>query len=81
MRPGTQLRVDRSSEGVVELVPTELVPHDQLWFHTASVQAGMAKAADDFRTGRSTRTSTPEDAQRFLDSLKVSRRGRPSRKK
>jgi len=80
MRASTQLRVDRSSEGVFELVPTEPIPHDQLWFHTPEVQAGLAKARDDFRSGRSTRTSTPEDAQRFLDSLKESPRGRPSRK-
>lgn len=80
MRANTQLRVDRSSEGIVELVPTEPIPHDQLWFHTPQVQAGIAKAQDDFRSGRSTRTTTPEDAQRFLDSLKESPRERHSRK-
>jgi AbrB family looped-hinge helix DNA binding protein len=80
IRTGTHLRVDVSADGVVELVPSELVPHDQLWFHTPSVQAGIAEAEEDFRAGRSVRTEGPEDTQRFLDSLKEDAKGRRKRR-
>ena len=79
IRSGTQLRVDLSSDGVVELVASELVPRDQLWFHNPTVQAGIAKAEADFREGRSKRTDGPEETQQFLDSLKG--RARPGRKR
>ena len=76
---GTQLRVDLSGDGVVELIASELVPHDQLWFHNPIVQAGIAKAEADFREGRSKRTDGPEDTQQFLDALKGSARTRRKR--
>lgn len=72
IRSGTQLRVDLSADGVVELIASELIPHDQLWFHNPTVQAGISKAEADFRDGRSRRTEGPEEAQQFLDSLKRS---------
>ena len=74
IRAGTQLRVDLSGDGVVELVAAELIPHDQLWFHNPTVQAGIAKAEADFREGRSKRTDGPQETQQFLDSLKGSAR-------
>lgn len=76
---GTQLRIDASADGTFELVPAELIPHDQLWFHNPTVQTGIAKAEADFREGRSTRTEGPEETQRFLDSLKE--KGRSTRKR
>ncbi|MDQ3515180.1 MAG: AbrB/MazE/SpoVT family DNA-binding domain-containing protein [Gemmatimonadota bacterium] len=77
---GTQIRVERSDDGVFALVPGEVIPHDQLWFHTPEVQAGISKAEKDFRDGRSTRTDGPEAAQRYLDSLKGRSSGGKNRK-
>jgi hypothetical protein len=37
------------------------------------MQARIAKAEEDFATGRFTRTATPEEAQDFLDGLKKAR--------
>lgn len=43
---------------------------DQRWFEHPEVQTRIAEAEADFREGRFTRTSTPEEAQAYLDSLK-----------
>jgi hypothetical protein len=51
-------------------IPATLVPNDQFWFHHPEIQARVARAETDFAEGRSTRTSSPEEAQEFLDSLK-----------
>lgn len=75
LEAGTQLRVDRLDDGAFELIPAEVIPRDQLWFHTPEVQARVAKAEADFREGRSSRTEGPEDTQRFLDSLKLKASG------
>jgi hypothetical protein len=47
---------------------------DQLWFHHPEMQTQVARAEEDFASGRATRTETPEQAQAFLDSLKKTRR-------
>ena len=78
LAPGTQLRVDRTDTGAFELTPVELVPRDQLWFHTPGIQARVAAAEEDFRGGRSTRTNGAEDTQRFLDALKVPGDAKPA---
>lgn len=52
------------------MVSATLVPNDQLWFHHPDIQARVAWAEMAFAEGRSTRTSSPAEAQRFLDSLK-----------
>jgi len=62
--------LERTERGTFELVPAALVPKDQLWFHHPEVQARIAEAEADFREGRFVRTSTPEEAQAYLDSLK-----------
>jgi len=49
------------------------VANDQLWFHHPEMQARIAKAEEDFASGRATRTTTPQQAQEFLDGLKKSR--------
>lgn len=67
---GTHLRVERSDLGTVELIPSVSVPVDQLWFHSDEIKARVARAEEDFRTGRSTRTEGLDETQRFLDSLK-----------
>jgi hypothetical protein len=46
------------------------IPEDQRWFYHPEMQQRIAQAESDFREGRSTHTATPEEAQRFLDSLK-----------
>jgi hypothetical protein len=43
---------------------------DQRWFQDPEVQARIAEAEADFSEGRVIRTSTPEEAQAYLDSLK-----------
>jgi hypothetical protein len=48
----------------------EPVAEDQSWFHHSEMQARVAEAEADFREGRFTRTTTPEEAQAYLDSLK-----------
>jgi hypothetical protein len=46
------------------------IPKDQRWFYHPEMQARIARAEEDFATGRFTRTNTPEEAQAFLDGLK-----------
>lgn len=72
---GGFILLERTERGTFELVPATLVPNDQLWFHHPDVQARVARAEADFAEGRFTRTSNPEGAQGFLDSLKKGRRG------
>ncbi len=67
---GTYVVVERTAQGTIELVPAALVPKDQLWFHHPEMQARVARAEDDFASGRATQTATPEEAQALLDSLK-----------
>jgi hypothetical protein len=50
------------------------VPKDQLWFCHPEMQARVARAEEDFASGRATHTETPEQAQAFLDGLKKGRR-------
>jgi hypothetical protein len=51
-------------------VPAKAMPMEQRWFHTSEMKARIARAEEDFAAGRSTRTTTLEEAQAFLDSLK-----------
>lgn len=70
---GTQLRVDKTDSGAYELVPAELVPRDQLYFHTPEMRERVERAERSFREGTSTRTEGEAETQRFLDSLKSGR--------
>lgn len=67
---GSQLRVERSTDGRIELVPAELIPRDQLYFHTPEVQERVTRAELSFREGRSTSTDGETETQAFLDALK-----------
>jgi AbrB family looped-hinge helix DNA binding protein len=67
---GDLILLERTDRGTFELVPASLVPTDQLWFHHPEMRARIARAEEDFTTGRSTRTATPEEAQALLDGLK-----------
>lgn len=40
------------------------------WFRHPEMQARIAEAEADFREGRFVETTTPEEAQAYLDSLK-----------
>lgn len=62
--------LEKTERGTYELIPAALVPRDQLWFYSEDVQVRIAAAEADFRSGRSVDTSSPEDAQAHLDSLK-----------
>ncbi|HEV8582434.1 MAG TPA: AbrB/MazE/SpoVT family DNA-binding domain-containing protein [Thermoanaerobaculia bacterium] len=67
---GDFILLERTDRGTFELVPATLVPNDQLWFYHPEMQARIARAEEDFASGRATRTTTPEEAQQFLDGLK-----------
>lgn len=69
----TPIRVDRTDAGTFELVPAAIVPRDQLWYHAEEGRARLRVAEEDLRSGRSTRVSGPDDAQRHLDALKKRR--------
>jgi AbrB family looped-hinge helix DNA binding protein len=71
---GDFILLERTDRGTFELVPAALVPKDQLWFHHPEMQARIARAEEDFASGRATHTETPEEAQAFLDGLKKARR-------
>lgn len=70
---GNFILLERTARGTFELVPAILVPTEQLWFHHPEMQARIAKAEQGFAAGRSTRTTTPQEAQDFLDGLKKTR--------
>ena len=78
LREHTQLRVDLAPDGTYELVPVELVPVDQLWFHGAEGRSRVARAEDDFLAGRSTRTHGEPETLRHLDALKARGAGHTS---
>jgi bifunctional DNA-binding transcriptional regulator/antitoxin component of YhaV-PrlF toxin-antitoxin module len=67
-----QIRVDRTDDGVYELVPAVMIPQDQLWYHSPEGRERLRAAEESFREGRSTRTNGEAETQRFLDSLKKS---------
>lgn len=66
----TLVILQKTDHGTYELVPASLVPNDQLWFHHPAIVQRVAEAEADFREGRTTSTSTPEEAQAHLDRLK-----------
>ncbi len=76
--PQTQIRVDRADDGTFELVPTVMIPQDQLWYHSPEGRERLRSAEASFREGRSTRTVGEAETQRHLDGLK-SRPGKQGR--
>lgn len=66
----TLVLIEKTDHGTYELVPAALVPKDQLWFRHPEMQGRIAEAEADFLEGRSTSTTTVEEAQAHLDSLK-----------
>ena len=70
LEEGAQMRVERTDDGEVKLVPAVLVPRDQLYFHTPEMRARLSRAEASFENGTSTRTNGEEETQAFLDSLK-----------
>lgn len=68
---GTQLRVEQTDDGAYELVPAELVPRDQLYFHSPEMRERVERAERSFRDGGATRTTDETTTHRFLDSLKT----------
>ena len=67
---GTQLRIEKTDDGAYELVPAELVPRDQLYFHTPAVRRRVESAEKSIREGASTKTTGERETKKFLDSLK-----------
>lgn len=68
---GDFILLERTERGTFELVPAALIPKDQLWFHHPEMRARVDQAEKEFAGGRSKRTETPEQAQAFLDRLKI----------
>jgi len=67
---GALVILEKTARGTYELIPAALVPRDQLWVHHPEMRLRIEEAERDFRKGRSTRTETLEETQRYLDSLK-----------
>jgi len=67
---GALVVLEKTARGTWKRVPAALVPRDQLWLHHPELRDRLEEAERDFREGRSTRKDTPEEAQRYLDSLK-----------
>lgn len=67
---GALVILEKTGRGTWELVPATLVPRDQLWIHHPEMKDRLMEAESDFRSGRSRRTETPQETQRYLDSLK-----------
>jgi len=67
---GDFILLERTDRGTFELIPATLIPRDQMWFHHPEMQERIARAEEDFAAGRSTKTTSPEEAQVFLDRLK-----------
>lgn len=70
LESGDLVLLERTERGTYELIPAALVPKDQLWFHHPEMQARVAEAEAEFRTGESTRTETITATEQFLDRLK-----------
>lgn len=62
--------LEKTAHGTYELVPTALIPKDQLWFHHPEMKRRVEQAEADFREGRYTSAATPQEAQTVLDTLK-----------
>jgi bifunctional DNA-binding transcriptional regulator/antitoxin component of YhaV-PrlF toxin-antitoxin module len=68
--PGEFLLLERTERGTFEMVPANLVPNDQLWFHHPQMRRRLERAETSFREGKAARTSSPEEALRYLGGLK-----------
>lgn len=77
---GDHVLLERTARGTYELVPATLVATDQLWFHHPEMRRRVAIAEADFAAGRATRTTTAQEAQAYLDSLKTAPRSRRLRR-
>jgi AbrB family looped-hinge helix DNA binding protein len=73
---GTQLRIERTESGIIELVPSVSIPQDQAWYHGDEGRARLGRADEELRSGRVSRTRGEAAARRLLDSLRGSA-GRP----
>lgn len=67
---GTQLCVERTDDGAYELIPAELVPRDQLYFHSPAMRKRVERAERSIEGKTSTHTKGEKATQRFLNSLK-----------
>lgn len=74
LRPGDFVLLEQTARGTYELVPADLVPRDQLWFHHQEMQRRIRRAEADLAEGRTKVTRTVEDARALLDSFKRRRR-------
>ncbi len=81
LHPGDFVLLERTERGTYELVPAELVPRDQLWFHPPGMQRRIRKAEADIAEGRTTVTRGVEEAQALLDRSKSPGAGRRRQRK
>lgn len=70
LRHGSQILVERTDDGEIKLILAELVPRDQLYFHSPEMRTRLERAEASYREGRSTQTDGEAATQAFLDSLK-----------
>ena len=66
----TFVLLNKTTRGTYELLPAAAVPRDQIWAHHPEMKCRTGEAEVDFLEGRTTNTSTIEEAQAHLDRLK-----------
>jgi bifunctional DNA-binding transcriptional regulator/antitoxin component of YhaV-PrlF toxin-antitoxin module len=69
---GDVVLLEPTGYGTYEIVPASIIPKNQLWFHHPDVRTRVSEAEADFASGRVTSASSPEEAQRALDTFKLS---------
>jgi len=72
LKAGDFVLLEQTDRGTYELVPAELVPKDQLWFHHPEMQKRLTKAEESLVGDRGASTTGTAEAQTLLDSLKGS---------
>lgn len=53
----------------LEIVPTAVVPRDQLWYYAEEVQMRVTVAEQDIAEGRTTKAVGASETNEYLDSL------------
>jgi bifunctional DNA-binding transcriptional regulator/antitoxin component of YhaV-PrlF toxin-antitoxin module len=74
LHPGDLVLLKRTDRGSYELVPANLIPRDQLWFHYPEMRRRVTQAEAQVKAGQVHIARTPVEAKAFLDSLKKAKR-------
>ena len=77
--PGAQVEVVERDDGVIELRPQIPVPADQAWFWTREWQHGERRVDSHVKAGQVAVSADVDEFVRDLESVRSSRRRRPTR--